>query len=69
VLTVPPQWLCTVLLAIIGLWAVCSALEAGRPRAPTAHADPSIDVRLRGGLVSPRLMVAGGRAQSIWRRW
>jgi phospholipid N-methyltransferase len=46
---------------------VISSLRTYSPsalRALAAHADPSIDVQLRGGLMSPQVMVAGRRAQS-----
>ncbi len=48
---------------------VISSLRTYSPsalRALAAHADPSIDIELRGGLIGPQVAVAGRRAQSEW---
>ena len=47
---------------------VISSLRTYSPsalRALAAHADPSIDVQLRGGLISPQVAVVSRRLQSI----
>ena len=47
---------------------VISSLRTYSPaalRALAAHADPSIDIELRGGLMSPQVAVVGRRPQSV----
>ena len=40
-------------------------LQPVGPACLAAHADPAIDVQLRGGLMSPQVVVASRRAQSL----
>jgi hypothetical protein len=47
---------------------VISSLRTYSPsalRALATHADPSIDIELRSGLMSPQIAVASRRSQSI----